>query len=284
MARIAVVGSVAEDEVLCLPEPLREGLHRDATSRERRLGGGGANTAVPLAHAGHDVVLVAPLGTDERGDWLLGRLQEAGVDTSALVRVEGESTRSVVLVDPAGERTIVNVHRCRESGPPKRLEALEVDALYVRSRDLELAGLMAAHARRATVVAHVPPLARGSRPAHVLVGSGSDLPREFVADPWDAGEGVAGTLLRWVVVTLGPHGAEVVSADDRTATPAPTVEAVDTTGAGDVFAAGLVHALLAGQPMPQALAAGVAWGAAAAGCRGLPDRAAIQGLLQHLPD
>jgi sugar/nucleoside kinase (ribokinase family) len=200
------------------------------------------------------------------------------------VRVEGESTRSVVLVDPAGERTIVNVHRCRESGPPQRLEALEVDALYVRSHDLELAGLMAAHARRATVVAHVPPLVRGARPAHVLVGSGSDLPRDFVADPWDAGEGVAGALLRWVVVTLGPHGAEAVSADDRMATPAPTVETVDTTGAGDVFAAGLVHALLAGEPMPQALATGVAWGAVAAGLRGLPDRATVQALVQRVPD
>lgn len=282
MARIVVVGSVAEDEVLCLPEPLREGIHRDATKSERRLGGGGANTAVPLARAGHEVVLVSPLGTDDRGDWLLGQLQEAGVDTSAVVRVEGESTRSVVLVDPEGERTILNVHRCREPGPPVRIEKMEADALYVRSRDLDLAGLMATVARRATVVAHVPPLARDARPAHVLVGSQSDLPPAFVADPWDAGEGIAGSLLRWVVVTMGPHGAEAVSGDERMATPAPAVETVDTTGAGDVFAAGLVHALLAGQPMPQALATGVAWGAAAAGCRGLPDRATIQALLPRV--
>ncbi len=280
MARIVVVGSVAEDEVLSLPEPLREGIHRDATACERRLGGGGANTAVPLAHAGHEVVLVSPLGTDERGDWLLGQLQAAGVDTSATVRVEGESTRSVVLVDPTGERTIVNVHRCREEGPPRRLETLEADALYVRSHDLELAELMAGLARRATVVAHLPPLVRDGRPAHVLVGSESDLPAAFVADPWDAGEGIGGSFLRWVVMTMGPHGAEAVSADDRIATPAPEVSTVDTTGAGDVFAAGLVHALLAGQPMPQALATGVDWGAAAAASRGLPDRATIQALLR----
>jgi ribokinase len=280
MARIVVVGSVAEDEVLSLPEPLREGIHRDATASERRLGGGGANTAVPLARAGHDVVLVAPVGTDERGDRLLGHLRAAGIDTSAVVRVEGESTRSVVLVDPAGERTIVNVHRCREDQPPRRLRSLEADALYVRSRDLELAELMAEVARRATVVAHVPPLAREARPAHVLVGSQSDLPAAFVADPWDAGEGIAGALLRWVVMTMGPHGAEAVSADDRIATPAAAVTAVDTTGAGDVFAAGLVHALLGDQPMAQALETGVAWGAAAVACRGLPDREAIQALLQ----
>jgi sugar/nucleoside kinase (ribokinase family) len=284
MARIVVIGSVAEDEVLSLPDPLREGMHRDATGCERRLGGGGANTAVPLAHAGHEVVLVSPLGTDERGDWLLGQLQDAGVDTSAVVRVEGESTRSVVLVDPAGERTIFNVHRSREPGPPTRVAEMEADALYVRSRDLELVEIMGALARRATVVAHVPPLARGTRPAHVLVGSQSDLPTAFVADPWDAGEGIAGSILRWVVMTMGPHGAEAVSADDRIATPAPAVETVDTTGAGDVFAAGLVHALLGEQPMPEALATGTTWGAAAAACRGLPGRATIQALLRRATD
>ena len=278
MARVVVVGSVAEDEVLDLPQPLREGRHLDAAGRERRLGGGGANTAIPLARAGHEVAIVAPLGADERGDWLLAQLQEEGLDTSLVVRVDGESTRSVVLVDSAGERTIVNAHRCREAGPLSRLEGVELDALYVRSREPELVDVMAAIADRATVVAHVPPLTRASRPAHVLVGSESDLPPAFVADPWDAGEGVAGSLLQWVVTTMGPHGAEAVSADERIATPAPEVTAVDTTGAGDVFAAGLVHGLLAGRAMPETLETAVAWGAAAAASRGLPAAEKIQAL------
>jgi sugar/nucleoside kinase (ribokinase family) len=278
MARVAVVGSVAEDEVVYLARPLREGSHLEAVKRERRLGGGAANTAVPLRHAGHDAVVVSPLGTDEKGDWLLGELEAAGVGTSAIVRVDGESTRSLVLVDPDGERTIVNVRRAREEGLPARVTRIEADALYVRSRDADLAESLEAVARRATVVAHLPPLVRGSRPAHVLVGSESDLPEAFVGDPWDAGEEIAGPLLRWVVMTMGAHGAEAVSADERIATPAPSVSAVDTTGAGDVFAAGLVHALLDGRPMPQALDTAVAWGAAAAACRGLPGREAIREL------
>jgi sugar/nucleoside kinase (ribokinase family) len=280
MARVVVIGSVAEDEVLTLPDRLREGAHVDAARRERRLGGGGANTAVPLVHAGHEVILVAPLGTDERGDWLLGQLQDAGVDTSAVVRVEGESTRSVVLVDPRGERTIVNVHRCREGVPPRRLTTLEADALYVRSREPDLADVMASFARRGTVLAHVPPLDRGARPAHVLVGSESDLPPAFVADPWDVSEGITGGLLRWVVLTMGGHGAEAISADERIATPAPSVKAVDTTAAGDAFAAGLVHALLEDQPLPQALENAVAWGAAAVTCRGMPGRETVARLLR----
>ena len=279
MARIAVVGSVAQDEVVTLAHPLREGGHLETTGRARRLGGGAANTAVPLRHAGHDVLVVSPVGTDDVGEWLIEQLRDAGVDTSAVVRVPGESTRSLVLVDPEGERTIVNLHRCREQAPPARLRGLELDALYVRSRETDLADVLADATRRATVVAHVPPLSDGARPAHVLLGSAADLPEAFVADPWDTAEAVAGPLLRYVVITRGPHGAEAVSAEERIATPAPAVEAVDTTGAGDVFAAGLVHALLLRRPMAQALETAVAWGSAAAAAAGLPGRETIARLL-----
>jgi len=62
------------------------------------------------------------------------------------------------------------------------------------------------------------------------------------------------------------------------------VNTVDTTGAGDVFAAGLVHALLADQPMPHALGSAVDWGAAAAASRGLPAAETIQALLQQIAE
>ena len=45
MARIVVVGSLAQDDVVWLRQPLREGHHLDARQRKLRLGGGGANTA-----------------------------------------------------------------------------------------------------------------------------------------------------------------------------------------------------------------------------------------------
>ena len=256
---------------------------RAATSTRRarklRLGGGGANTAIPLRHAGHDVVLVAPVGADAVAEWLLAKLQEAGIDVSAVSRVPGDSTRSLVLVDPGGERTIVNLHRCREDGPPQRLASLEADAVYVRSRDLDVTALLAEAAARSLVVAHVPPLEAGSRPAHVLVGSESDLPPAFLADPWAAGREIAGLALRLVVVTRGERGAEAFGAAEHESVSAPRVTVVDSTAAGDVFAAGLVHALVEGRSTRAALETAVAWGAAAVACPGVPSRETIQGLL-----
>jgi sugar/nucleoside kinase (ribokinase family) len=278
VARIVVVGSVAQDDVVALAQPLSPGRHLVAAARELRLGGGGANTAIPLRHAGHDVALVAPVGEDAVAGWLLAKLGEAGIDVSAVARVPGGSTRSLVLVDPGGERTIVNLHRCREAGPPVRLASLGKDAVYVRSRDLDLGALLAEAAARSLVVAHVPPLAAGSRPAHVLVGSEPDLPPAFLADPWAAGREVAGNTLRLVVVTRGPRGAEAFGASDRLAVPAPAVAVVDSTAAGDVFAAGLVHALALGRPTRAVLETAVAWGAAAVACPGVPSRETIEGL------
>ena len=61
--------------------------------------------------------------------------------------------------------------------------------------------------------------------------------------------------------------------------PAPLVTVVDSTAAGDVFAAGLVHALALGRPTRAALETAVAWGAAAVACPGVPSRETIEGLL-----
>jgi sugar/nucleoside kinase (ribokinase family) len=278
LARIVVVGSVAQDDVLTLRQPLAPGRHLDAAARRLRLGGGGANTAVPLSHAGHHVTLVAPVGGDEVAGWLLARLPP-GIDASAVAHVPGDSTRSLVLVEPGGERTVVNLHRCRENGPPRRLASLEKDVVYVRSRDLDLRDLLAEETARSLVVAHVPPLERGSRPAHVLVGSESDLPAAFLADPWGEGRGVAGETLRQVVVTRGPIGASAFGPGERVDVPAPVVTVVDSTAAGDVFAAGLVHALALGRDTRAALETAVAWGAAAVACPGVPVRETIQALL-----
>jgi sugar/nucleoside kinase (ribokinase family) len=81
-----------------------------------------------------------------------------------------------------------------------------------------------------------------------------------MADLWASGREVAGERLRWFVVTAGPEGARAISPETTLEAPAEAVGSVDTTGAGDAFAAGLVHALVSGASMPEALALGVRFG------------------------
>lgn len=281
MARIVVVGSVASDEVVRLDERLREGQHLNGLHCGTRLGGGGANTAVALAAAGHDVCLVTAIGEDEAGQWQLDRLGEAGIDVSAVVRVPGPSARSICLVDRQGERTIVNLGRAQESAPPARLRDLPADLVYVRTRAIGLAPLLVETARSSLVVAHVPPLQDGVFPAHVVIASQSDVPAEVACDPLPMARRVAGDLLRWVVMTKGGDGVIARSASGEIlSAPAAQVQAVDSVGAGDAFAAGLCHALANGAAMAEALGQGCRWGAAKVAQDGsalTPD--AVKGLM-----
>lgn len=259
MASIVVIGSVARDDVVRLVEPLTPGAHLNGVSAGSRLGGGGANTAVTLAAAGHRVALLAAVGRDADGEWLLAELGAAGVDTSGIARVRRPTTRSLVFVDPSGERTIANLGRCEEDAPPYRLQDLAADAVFVRSRRHDLGPLLAAKTETSLVVAHVPPVDPGSRPAQIVVASRSDL-GHATADLWALGREVAGERLRWFVLTSGPDGACAISRESTLAAPAEAVATVDTTGAGDAFAAGLVHALVGGCPMSEALAVALRFG------------------------
>ncbi|MDS4040987.1 MAG: carbohydrate kinase family protein [Candidatus Competibacter sp.] len=260
MARIVVIGAVARDEVALLAEPLRPGAHLNGVMPGARLGGGGANTAVALAAAGHAVTLLAAVGQDAAGDVLLAELATAGVDIAQIARLDRPTTRSLVLVDPGGERTVVNVTRCEEDAPPDRLLDLPAEAIYVRSRRRDLAPLLAAKAATALVVAHLPPVEPGSQPAHILVASASDLVPDVCREPWALGREVAGEILRWVVITAGAAGARACSQGERLEASAAPAQPVDTTGAGDAFVAGLLHALLDGRLMPDALALAVRFG------------------------
>jgi sugar/nucleoside kinase (ribokinase family) len=260
MARIAVVGSVARDEVVMLHEPLREGTHIGGAWRGPRLGGGAACTAVPLAYAGHHVVIVGSLGRDDVGVQVMQDLSTTGVDTSQIVYLDQPSTRSIILVNGNGERTIINVVRTHEPRPPARLLSLGAECVYVRSRRCDLAQLLREQAATALVVAHVPPADANARPAHVLVASASDVGPDVLDDPLTAGYRIAGDLLQWIVITEGSRGVTAYSDDQILRVAAREIIPVDTTGAGDSFAAGLVHALVSGSSMADALQTGVNWG------------------------
>ena len=71
-----------------------------------------------------------------------------------------------------------------------------------------------------------------------------------------------------MIVTRGAAGADAWHADGKLHQPALPARPVDSTGAGDAFAAGLAHALARGAAMPRALSVAAAWGAAATGWHG----------------
>lgn len=262
MAHILVIGSVAWDEVVRLDGPLRPGAHNAGRWSGRRIGGGAANTAMALARAGDRPLVVSAVGPDLEGERLGQDLVRMGIDTRYLDRFAEATTRSLVMLDAAGGRTIVNLARAAVPLPPD-LSRVAADFCYVRSADPALTEILAERvARGGSVLAHVPPVEDSFRPVQYLVASASDLSPGFLKDPFAAGRRIAGEVLQWMVVTYGEAGAKAFAADEVLEQPATRVAVADSTGAGDAFAAGLVHALSRGLDMREALRIAVHWGTA----------------------
>jgi ribokinase len=209
------------------------------------VGGGGsaANVAAWAAALGTPVTLVCNVGDDERGRTAISELE--GVEVRANVDPVRPTGTCVVLVEPGGERTMLSDPGANDA-PLAEIplgDHLHV-AGYALLRDGPRASALAAieRARAAGMTVSVDPspmIRRGAIPPVDLL-----LPNEREADL------VEGEM----AVKLGAAGARWGDLH----VPAEPVEVVDTTGAGDAFAAGLLTARLNGADRAAALNAGCA--------------------------
>jgi sugar/nucleoside kinase (ribokinase family) len=286
MARIFVFGAVAADIVLRVPALPRAGEHLNADPLGWRPGGSSAILACALASAGHYVDLVGPVGDDPMGQALLRELDRWGVHTGHTLRVPALAPRALILLDDTGERTIIGLgpRPPLDEFPPAAVPDLSTAAgVYVESFTryppalLTQAGLPAA----ALILAPPPDHPQAPTPADLIVGARNQFPPSWLAAPFAAARQVAGAGLRCVIVTGGARGAVAYRAGDTLHVPALPARQVDATGAGDAFTAGVLHALLHGQDLQQALELGSAWGAhAVERLQSLPPT--WQQLLDHL--
>jgi sugar/nucleoside kinase (ribokinase family) len=264
MHDILVIGNVNADWVFRLDEPIRPGLETTGEDLGLRAGGAAANAASALAVAGNPVRLVGFIGSDEIGDRLLRLMVEDGRswDIGGVVRLEGPTPACLILIDPNGERVIIGTHRNRTAPQWPVIPVAGAACAYAASR-WGLPDDLTARLKAAEV-----PIVSQWRPgytvreADVLVVSENELPPQAVADPWQAAQG-QGLAPSWLVVTQGPRGAYATDGTTRIVCPPLPAEVVDSTGAGDAFAGGLVHGIARRWPIEACLRVGAAWGARA---------------------
>ena len=274
-----VVGDVMTDVVVRPAAPLAPGSDTPARI-ELRSGGSAANAAAWLAVAGSAPAYVGRVGNDPFGRAGIAELGAYGVDVRAQVDPRRPTGTCVVLVSPDGERSMLP-----DRGANDALDAADLpEDLFAGRGHLHLSGyaLLGEGSRGAALRAldlarssgttisvdasSAAPLAAAGVDRFLQWVTGADL--LFVNEDEAAALGGPGALAaggRQVVVKLGAGGATWRCGPDEVRVASVPATVIDTTGAGDAFAAGFLPAWLSGAAPRDALAAGCALGARAVG-------------------
>jgi ribokinase len=254
MGQILAAGHCNWDVTLrveALPDP--DGEAR-ITEQHRAGGGSAANVASALAGLDLPAGLIGSVGADAHGRMAVEELEAQGVDISRVLAVDtGETTVKYLVVDAAGEVMVLANDGVNEAVGPDDVDAGMLEGashLHLTSQRPETAARLIDLAETADISVSFDPGRRVEDRAYeglldrvdVLLlnerEAGAVLPGADVN--LDPGEG------RAVVVKRGADGASVYAPDGTVHHPGFAVEAVDTTGAGDAFAAGFLAATVGG--------------------------------------
>ncbi len=274
---VVVVGSINMDLVARVARLPAAGETLPATAFATVPGGKGANQAVAAARLGATTAMIGRVGDDAFGASLAAGLAEDRIDCRGLQTTAGTPTGlALIMVDDAGRNQIVVVAGANGLLAPADVDAAEhlLAGAQIVALQLEVPFETVEHtARRAralgvSVVLNPSPV-RPLPPAllrcadylvtHELeAASLAGAPVDTTSDAIAAGRPLRAQGAGTVLVTLGAAGAVIVGLDGERHDPAPRVDAVDTTAAGDTFLGGLCAALVRGLDLPAAVAFGQA--------------------------
>ena len=262
-----------EKGVMCLVNEARqERLLQcvEGISHKRTCGGSAANTAIALTQLGGRAFLSCRVASDEVGDFYHADLLDQGVDSNlGGEREAGVTGKCLVFVTPDAERSMLTF-----LGATTEWGARELDVVALNSSEyLYIEGYLVANGKAKEALIQARQMARAAGVKTALTLSDPSLVTHFGDDLKEViGEGVdllfcnRGEALELtgksdlssavktlaercplVAVTLGPEGALIVSGGRENYVSTRQVKAVDTNGAGDLFAGAFLYALTEGK-------------------------------------
>jgi len=266
MARqgVLVIGSMNFDAFYKLPRHMRMGENLHAVGYQTACGGKGANQAVQCAKLGIPTRMVGFLGRDPAGDRIYAEMSAYGVDMALTRRVDVPTGNAAVWVYPGG-----SVQAALFGGANMAITTDDVDQLHPAFQDTALvilqneipinvveysmavaksAGCMVIY-NAAPALAVAPEVVAA---ADVFVVNEAEMsfycgsPVSGVASAQEGVKTMLPQLGGTLIVTLGKRGSLVADRDAIRHVPALSVQAVETTGAGDSYVGALAYGLLKG--------------------------------------
>lgn len=265
------VGANSTDFVYRLPEyPVADGpLSKLRISSHERSPGGQIATALSACAAlGLQTSYVGTISSDQNGEFIRAALSTRGIDVSRAIVRQGVNPFAVILVAEGmtthglqrgsghGERIVLWDRAPEMALKPSDLpKDLAVSARLVHVDDVDPDAAIAAGKAGIAAGIHVTSDIEAARPKTPAILDAVTIPMFAEHVPGDlTGERDIERALRilrqrhagMLVVTLGSRGAALLDGDRYLRQPAFPVDVIDTTGAGDVFRAGFIFALLRG--------------------------------------
>jgi sugar/nucleoside kinase (ribokinase family) len=266
--RVVCVGNAVLDIVVRPVDQFVFGTSCHVEDIELRLGGNGASTAFTLGKLGMAVRLLAPVGRDASGEYLVAKLRSAAVDLDYLEYTSAPTATSAVLVHPSGERALLHRPGASAEGFAGNFDSarwfagashLHLGTPFAVPRLRPRIGELLRLAREAGLSTSVDTqwdstgrwmldlaaclpftglLFANADEARMLTGT-SD-PATAAARFFEAGVGE-------VVLKLGREGCALFTPESHWRFPAYAVPVLDTTGAGDCFVGAFLAALARGR-------------------------------------
>jgi ketohexokinase len=268
MSRILVVGNVTLDIIHSVDHYPSEDEELRASSQRRQRGGNAANTACVLAQHGHQVSYAGTLADDSDGQYLGAELARAGVDWRYCQVIPAAASPLSCITHnlQTGSRTIVH-YRDLPEYPASAFAAIpltEYDWFHFEGRNLAQLPRMLEQVHRIRIDQPISIEVEKARPgieqlfgfADVLLFARAYATARDCPDARQLFSQVQALAEQAILVCgWGEQGAYAHSPDgtflEQAAEPLGQID--DSVGAGDTFHAGLIHGLLSGQRLQEAL-------------------------------
>lgn len=260
---VTALGTCNVDFIMKVPRISEADDEVDVEEVKISLGGSASNFAVGLSRTGVDVGIMARIGDDTYGQFAAIKLEEEGVKTDRLLRISESTGMAFIAVDGEGERSIYT-----SMGANARFKLEKEDVNYIQgSKLLHITGMYKEVVEEAVKHSDLISLNPGTAlssygidelekiigKAHILFLNKKEAELLTRKGFHEGAKYLVDTGIPLVLVTCGRRGACLYTPDEVIYSSTSKTEPLDTTGAGDAFAAGFISGYIKDEELDKCL-------------------------------